>query len=148
MMATAGRKPFGTGHVDQLNGSERAKLRLATILNTLRGELKIADACQQLSVCESRFFALRNDWLQESLELLEPRPTGRPPKPPVAPQQVKLEQTGARLKQQLLEAEVRRDVEQILAATGVQAPGTESRLASLEKKTRGDRRRGARKRAR
>ena len=59
-MATAGRKPLGAGHVDQLSGSERAKLRLATILNTLRGELKVADACQQLGVCQSRFFAMRH----------------------------------------------------------------------------------------
>ena len=77
-MATAGRKPLGAGHVDQLSGSERAKLRLATILNTLRGELKVADACQQLGVCQSRFFAMRHHWLQEALELLEPRPAGRP----------------------------------------------------------------------
>ncbi len=147
-MATAGRKPLGTGHVDQLNGSERAKLRLTTILKTLRGELKITDACQLLGVGESRFFALRNDWLQESLELLEPRPTGRPPKPRVDPRQVELEQTSSRLKQQLLEAEVRRDVDQILAATNVSTVQRESRLASFEKKTGGDQRRGARKRAR
>jgi len=147
-MATAGRKPLGTGHVDQLSGSQRAKLRLATILKTLRGELKIADACQLLGVCESRFFALRNDWLQESLELLEPRPAGRPSKPSVDPRQLELEQTNSQLEQQLLEAQVRRDVDQILVAAGAPATESASRPANSKKKMRVDRPRGARRRAR
>ena len=147
-MTTAGRKPLGTSHVDQLSGSERAKLRLATILNTLRGELKIADACQQLGVCESRFFAMRNHWLQESLELLEPQRTGRPPNVQVDPRQVKLEQTNSQLEQQLLEAQVRRDVEQILVTTGARSTEVESAPAASKKKMRADRARRARRRAR
>ena len=147
-MATAGRKPLGTGHVDQLSGSERAKLRLETILNTLRGELKIADACQQLGVCESRFFALRNHWLQEALELLEPRPAGRPPKSQVDPRQKELEQTNSQLEQQLLEAQVRRDVDQILVTAGAQAAESEPPLSASKKKRRGGRRGRAHRRAR
>jgi len=136
-MATAGRKPLGAGHVDQLSGSARAKLRLATILGTLRGELKIADACRQLGICQSRFFALRNDWLQESLELLEPRSPGRPSKPPIDSRQAELEQSNAQLQQQLLEAEVRRDVEQILAAAGAAATELKPPSAASKKKMRG-----------
>ena len=147
-MATAGRKPLGTGHVDQLSGSERAKLRLETILNTLRGELRIADACQQLGVCESRFFALRNHWLQEALELLEPRPAGRPPKSQVDPRQKELEQTNSQLEQQLLEAQVRRDVDQILVTAGAQAAESEPPLFASKKKRRGGRRGRACRRAR
>jgi hypothetical protein len=140
-MATAGRKPLGIGHVDQLSGSERAKLRLTTILETLHGELKIADACQVLGVCESRFFALRNEWLQESLELLEPSVMGRPPQPPIDPRQQELEQTNAELEQQLREAQVRRDVDQILATAGA---ATREPSAALKKKMRANRRRRAR----
>ena len=147
-MATAGRKPLGTGHVDPLSGSERAKLRLATILNTLRGELRIADACQQLGVCESRFFAMRNHWLQEALELLEPRSAGRPPKAQVDPRQKELEQTNSQLEQQLLEAQVRRDVEQILVTTGVPTAESEPSLPASKKKMRGGTRGRARRRAR
>ena len=147
-MTTAGRKPLGTGHVDQLSGSERAKLRLATILNTLRGELKIADACDQLGVCESRFFAMRNHWLQEALELLEPQRAGRPPKTQVDPRQVELEQTNSQLEQQLLEAQVRRDVEQILVTAGARSTEVESATAASKKKMRADRARRARRRAR
>ena len=145
-MATAGRKPLGTGHVDPLVGSERAKLRMATILNTLRGELKIADACQQLGVSESRFFAIRNHWLQESLELLEPRRAGRPLKSQVDPRQVELERTNSQLEQQLREAQVRRDVEQILAVTTASTAEAEPSSAASKKKMRADRRRGARRR--
>jgi hypothetical protein len=133
-MATAGRKPLGTGHVDQLSGSERAKLRLETILDTLRGELKIAEACRQLGVCESRFFAMRNHWLQESLELLEPRLAGRPPKRPVDPRQVKLEQANLQLRQQLVEAEVRRDVDQILVSAPAETNVSESQSTDSKKK--------------
>lgn len=140
-MATAGRKPLGIGHVDQLSGSELAKLRLTTILQTLRGELKVADAGQVLGVCESRFFALRNEWLQESLELLEPRIMGRPPKPLTDPRQRKLEQTVAELKQQLHEAQVRRDVDRILVPAGA---ATMEPSAAVKKKMRANRRRRAR----
>jgi len=140
-MTTAGRKPLGTGHVDQLSGSERAKLRLTTILQTLRGELKIADACRVLGVCESRFFAMRHEWLQESLELLEPRAIGRPPKPLTDPRQRELELTSARLQQQLREAQVRRDVDHILATAG--AAEVEP-SAAVKKKMRANRRRRAR----
>jgi len=140
-MATAGRKPLGTGHVDQLSGSERAKLRLTTILETLRGELTIADACQVLGVCDSRFFVMRHEWLQESLELLEPRIIGRPPKPLADPRQRELEQTNAELEQQLREAQVRRDVDQILATAGA---ATMEPSAAVKKKMRANRRRRAR----
>lgn len=140
-MATAGRKPLGTGHVDQLSGSELAKLRLTTILQTLRGELKIADACQVLGVCESRFFAMRNEWLQESLELLEPRTMGRPAKVSADPHQQELEQTVTELKQQLREAQVRRDVDQILATAGV---AMMEPSAAVKKKMHAHRRRRAR----
>ena len=77
-MARKGRKPLATGHVERLSGSELAKLRLTTLLQTLRGELTVPEACARLEIGESRFHALRNQWLQEALELLEPRPLGRP----------------------------------------------------------------------
>ena len=69
-MASLGRKPLATGHVDRLDGSERAKQRMTIILETLRGQMTIPGVCQALGVCESRFHALRQDWLQASLELL------------------------------------------------------------------------------
>ena len=78
-MTRMGRKPLATGHVDRLQGSEPAKQRLTVLLETLRGELPVPEACARLGIGESRFHALRGAWLQEALELLEPRPLGRPP---------------------------------------------------------------------
>jgi len=55
------------------SGSKRAKIRLEMILKTRMGEPTVEEACQRLGIGESRFHALRNQWLQEALELLEPR---------------------------------------------------------------------------
>lgn len=124
-MAQKGRKPLATGHVEGLSGSERAKRRLTTILRTMTGELTIAEACAELGVCESRFHGLRHEWLQASLELLEPRPMGRPPKrsPPVDGDQLaELLAEKEALQQQLHVAEVRREIAAVLPQV-MTAPG-------------------------
>jgi transposase-like protein len=103
-------------HVDSLCGSERAKLRLQTILKTLQGQMTVPEACQVLGICESRFHALRNEWLQEALQLLEPRPLGRPPQV-VSPEQeevARLQAENQDLKQQRHVAEVREELAQRL----------------------------------
>ena len=89
-MARTGCKPLGVGHVDHLHGSELARRRLEMILRTLSGELTIDAACHALGIHASRFHQLRNRWLQQSVELLEPRPTGRPPQddPPASAAQL------------------------------------------------------------
>ena len=115
-MTRRGRKPLATRHVDSLCGSERAKLRLQTILQTLQGQMTVAEACQMLGIGESRFYALRNQWLQESVELLEPRPLGRPPQV-VSPEQAevaRLEAENRDLRQQRCVAEVREELAQRL----------------------------------
>ena len=115
-MARRGRKPLATRHVDGLCGSERAKLRLQTILKTLQGEMTVPQACHLLGIGESRFHALRNQWLQEALDLLEPRPLGRPAQV-VSPEQeevARLEAENRELKQQQHVAEVRQELAQRL----------------------------------
>lgn len=77
-----GRKPLVTGHVDTLAGSTRAKDRLRVFLETLRGELTVPKACEELALSESQFHWARGQWLQEALELLESRPLGRPKQQP------------------------------------------------------------------
>ena len=133
-MASVGRKPLATGHVDRLDGSERAKERMTVILETLRGQMTIPVACQALGVSESRFHALRQHWLQECLELLEPRRPGRPPKPVAEAQQLELAQAHAELQRQLHQTQVQLDVHRGLATVT-----TSKRPA---KKTRSQRRRG------
>jgi transposase-like protein len=115
-MARRGRKPLAARHVDNLCGSERAKLRLQTILQTLLGQMTVAEACGVLGIGESRFHALRNQWLQESMELLEPPPLGRPPQV-VSPEQAevaRLEAENRDLRQQRRVAEVREELAQRL----------------------------------
>lgn len=116
-MARTGRKPQAEAAVERLDGSPRAKQRLAMIIKTMRGELTVPQACQELGIGESRFHELRNQWLQEALQLLEPRRIGRPPKSAVAiqPQQVdQLQQQVEHLKRELVVSEVRREVGAVL----------------------------------
>jgi len=111
-MARRGRKPLATRHVKGLCGSGRAKLRLQTILKTLQGQMTVAEACRVLGIGESRFHALRNEWLQEALELLEPRPLGRPPQvvSPEMEELVRLQAENRDLKQQRHVAELRQEL--------------------------------------
>ena len=117
-MGRQGRKPQGTRHVERLSGSELAKQRLTIILQTLRGELTVPEACARLGICEARFHALRRAWLQDALELLEPRQLGRPPHPAdVSELQSRLqalETQNEQLRHQLAASEVRRELAEAL----------------------------------
>lgn len=117
-MVRRGRKPLAAGHVEHLSGSGQAKLRLTMILEAMRGELTVGEACEELGIGESRFHALRNRWLQEALELLEPRPMGRPPQEAPAAELSRrlgtLEADNRELREELAAAEVRRAVAEAL----------------------------------
>jgi hypothetical protein len=117
-MTHTGRKPLGPGHVDRLTGSAAAKQRMKVLLETLLGKRIVPEACAELGIGESRFHALRNRWLQQALELLEPRPIGRPPHQAdaVAAQAelAALETENRALRQQLAAAEVQRELAEAL----------------------------------
>lgn len=72
-----GRKPSGVKLVDKFDGSDLAKERLKVILHTISGELSVVDACETLCVNEAAFYKLRERFLSESVDLLEPRKVGR-----------------------------------------------------------------------
>jgi hypothetical protein len=117
-MTRKGRPPLAEGHLENLSGSPRAKDRLLAILKTLSGEWTVPQAAAMLGICESRFHALRQQWMSEAIELLEPRPMGRPPRPhgdqacpPVAPEEV------AALRRELLLAQTRLEIAQLRAGT-------------------------------
>lgn len=74
-----GRRTSGPELVEGLEGSQGAKRRLKVILETLSGKKKIADACEELGICEAAFHKFRSRTLQDALESLEPRPVGRKP---------------------------------------------------------------------
>jgi transposase len=83
----AGRKPTGPPLVHHLDGSECAKQRMETILETVAGNIPIREACDRLGIEEAMFFRLRTQALQAGLARLEPRPSGRPPRHTSAEQQ-------------------------------------------------------------
>jgi hypothetical protein len=69
---------MGIEQVELLPGSTAAKRRLQVFLANLAGELSVEQACAVLDLRESRFFELRKQWLQDSVQALEPEPAGRP----------------------------------------------------------------------
>lgn len=98
-MTRWGRKPQGVGLVVPLAGSEHAKRRMTLFLRTLSGKCSVPEACAELGIGQSRFFAQRSAWLQQSLTLLEPRSPGRPSKPDSAPAGEDMRQLQDRLRQ-------------------------------------------------
>lgn len=146
-MMRTGRKPLAAGHVDHLQGSDHARLRLRLILECMLGNMTVPVACEQLGIGEARFHALRNQWLQEALELLEPRRTGRPPKRPAADalleRVAQLESENRDLQRQLRFSEVR---EQVVTMTGLTSPSPSP--TGLKKTERRRRRQRAQQRPR
>lgn len=104
-MARVGRKPQGWKLIDRLSADEPSKARLKAFLQTMSGQSTVEEACRELGIEQSRFFALRNKWLEEAVGLLAPKPAGRPRKAaddsPGEPAEMH------QLRQQLLAAELR-----------------------------------------
>jgi hypothetical protein len=74
------RTPSGPDLVEGAEGTQDAKARLKVILETIAARKTIAEACQELGMCEAAFHKLRTRVLQEAVEGLEPRKPGRKPK--------------------------------------------------------------------
>jgi hypothetical protein len=125
-MPHAGRKPWTTGHVEHLDGSWRAKQRLRAILKTLSGEWTVPQACASVGVQAAQFHTLRHAWLQDALQLLEPKPVGRPPQvraPAEDAASARIEQ----LERDLALATARREVAEVLALSAPTKKGNRAR---------------------
>lgn len=115
-MSRRGRKPMALAHVQHLDGSAHAKQRMTMLLLTLQGSCTIAEACDELELSESRFHALRHCWLQEALQLLEPRTPGRKPRSREEQREVqRLQQQIGQLRRELALARARCEVLETLA---------------------------------
>ncbi|MCO6444777.1 MAG: helix-turn-helix domain-containing protein [Anaerolineae bacterium] len=116
-MTRLGRKPLGPALVQHLDGSPRAKERLEVILETLAGQLTIAQACARLGINEAMFHRLRSEVLAAGLAQLEPKPLGRPPRIPTAEQQQceALQRRVAELETELKIATTREEIALVLA---------------------------------
>lgn len=86
-----GRKTTGPKLVQGLEGSSQSKERLQVILETISGQKTIAQAAEELNLSEARIHALRAHALQGALESMEPKASGRPPKPPPTADQNEVE---------------------------------------------------------
>ena len=135
-MTRLGRKPQGAGLVAPLAGSEHAKRRMTLFLQTLSGECNVHDACDELGIHESRFFAQRGQWLQESLALLEPRSPGRPAKlePPLSNEEANI------LRERLQELETRAAAVEVREELAKTLPHVIARLRPGKKTARSARR--------
>lgn len=80
-----GRPTTGPALVDRLAGSDRAKLIVRTILETISGARTIDDAAQALDCNHAYVHALRERLLVATIAAAEPRTTGPKPKPPLTP---------------------------------------------------------------
>jgi transposase-like protein len=107
-----GRRPGGANLVETLEGSPGAKRRLRVLIETLTGKRNIPSACAELGIGEAAFYKLRARWLQETLESLEPRAPGRPPKerPPGAERIEELEGQLQQMERELKAAQVREEL--------------------------------------
>jgi hypothetical protein len=139
-MARVGRKPLGAAHVDHLTGSPLAKERLRWILQTMRGERTVEEACRALSIGPSRFHAMRNRWLQRAVGLLEPRRAGRPPKTETQPSQqadaerlAALAEANEQLQQRVIAAEVREQLARVMPHVVRDRTGKKKRRARRRK---------------
>lgn len=135
-MTRAGRKPQGVELIQQLVGSAHAQQRMRFFLQTLMGECPVAEACEQLGISASRFFAQRTAWLQGALELLEPRSPGRPAK---ADQPVSHAEA-YQLRQRLRELEARAAIVAVEGELARTLPHVVARAESLKKIPRPPRR--------
>jgi hypothetical protein len=138
-MNRVGRKPQGAALVKPLAGSAHAKQRMILFMQTLGGACTVEAACAQLGIHQSRFFAQRAAWLQEALELLEPRSPGRPSTPEVVapPSEV------AALRERIEELEARAAAAEVQAELARTMPHV-LRRSSLKKTKRLARRRPSR----
>jgi hypothetical protein len=115
-----GRRPVGPELVDRLQGSESARERVKVVLQTMTGELRVQEACEQLQISEQRFDELRIEAIQAAVASLEPKPIGRPARATVVDpaEAERLQQRVAELEAQVAAAVVRAELATALPKAG------------------------------
>ncbi len=108
---------MGPQIVEHLEGSEPAKQRLEVVLGVVSGRISVAEACAQLGIGPTRLHELRNQLLQGALNSADPKVRGRPAQAvSAADLRIReLEQQVQALKRNLRAAQIRQELEVILA---------------------------------
>jgi hypothetical protein len=137
-----GRWPAGPEYIDKLVGEQETKERLKAILDTLYGQARLLEVCDQLDIRETRFHQLRETALQGALSALTPRPAGRPSRASASEtEEIRaLRQRIAELERALLEAQVREEIALVLPHlqrnNGDRDTGEEKKMPSQRVKVR------------
>ena len=102
--------------MDQLEGTDEARVRLKAILETLAGQLGITEAAARLGLTPQRVHMLREQALEAALAALATQPLGRPPSAPASEQEQidGLRQENERLQRQVAASKLREEVALVL----------------------------------
>jgi hypothetical protein len=126
-----GRRPAGPECVEQVAGSEQAKKRARTLLETMTGDCRVTQACEILNVSEPRYHQLKTHMVATLVASMEPGHAGRPAQQ-LSPEQEKI----AALERQLAEMEVKLQAVQARAEIALVLPNVVHDQPQPEKKTR------------
>ena len=108
-----GRPHEGAELVDKLDDcSEEARQRLKVIFQTLAGLSTVEQACELLGIQRSAFYKLRGQFIENAVQLLEPKTPGRKKKIATPEQQEnqRLRQENERLKFELRAQQIREEI--------------------------------------
>jgi transposase InsO family protein len=124
-----GRKPAGPESVEQVPGSDEAKKRARTLLETVAGTCRVLEACDRLDISEPRYHQLKTHMLETIVAGLEPGKPGRPAQKP-SPE----EQRIAALQQQVAELELKLQAAQARTEIALVLPNVVQEPTEPEKK--------------
>ena len=123
-----GRKPAGPKYVQHLQGSAQTKQRVQLILETMTGTRRVQDACAELKISATRFYQVREEFLQGGLTRVEGKAAGRPRRPATAAAVEALQEQVTELALELKASRLREEIALIL-------PGARQGAAEPQKKT-------------
>ena len=127
-----GRPITGVDLIERLEGPRAMRRRVQVVLATLAGGLTIAQACAELGIGRTQFYALRWRVLEGALEALRPRPRGRPRHPERASRAVqqlhaRIRELELALKTTALRSEIALTMPYLLDRAGRKKKGAASR---------------------
>lgn len=126
MIRRPGRPNGGVAHVERLDGDPMAKQRAKALLQTIRDDVTVKDACAELAISRTRFQQLREEGLEGLLAAMHFGQPGRPPKsasPATAAELAALRAENERLRHELELAHAEIELRTRLGAAGAQRQG-------------------------
>ena len=108
------RPTSGVKMLDPLPGTPEAKARLAAIIASISGGKSIPQVCDELGICEARFHAMRKEFLEEAVLLLEKRSAGRKPAEEESAEHSRLRDEIGRLRFELEAAQIKAEIAMVM----------------------------------